>query len=86
MICLSFTLPGKRQRKNQKVPEVTVVLLDSNDTEKSANPGEWRVKKNPLKYDGRWFYFAVCKTFLERFSLSTAEGQEKDLRGSRCAL
>lgn len=44
MICLFFMLPGKRQRKNKKVPEVMVVLLDANETEKSANPGEWRKK------------------------------------------
>lgn len=41
-------LPGKRQKKS-KVPEVTVVLSDANDTEKSANPGEWDIMTIPPK-------------------------------------
>lgn len=52
-------LAGKRQRKNKKVPEVTVVLLDSNDTEKSANPGEWY----HLKYEVDGFILLSVKSF-----------------------
>ncbi|TNM85322.1 hypothetical protein fugu_007593 [Takifugu bimaculatus] len=41
----SSSRSGKRQRKNKKVPEVTVVLLDANDTEKSANPVQHRGRR-----------------------------------------
>lgn len=88
--CLSFMLPGKRQKKKKKVPEVTVVLVDANDTEKSANPGGWRTKMDtmtkPPRIRSRCSYFPVCKTFLEHFSHTTTEGQEKDLRSYRCTL
>lgn len=48
LICLFSMLLGKRQRKNKKVPEVTVVFFGANDTEKSANSGECRKKSDRM--------------------------------------